>query len=170
MQKKKNQKSKFKTHLHKPQIHLLSGSTLVIIGLIGVAAYFYYKTPNELSAAPTASQIKQGERIFAQSCAVCHGDKGQGEDPSQPMGGVKDNGVFRAPALNGTGHMWHHPNAMLFNIVKNGSVAESPMKGFNGKLSDEEIVSVINYLKSLWPEKIRVGHAKREEVIKQNLQ
>ena len=33
------------------------------------------------------------------------------------------------------------------------------MRGFGDRLSDEKIVAVIQYFKSLWPEKIRTHHA-----------
>ena len=72
---------------------------------------------------------------------------------------MKDQGGYLAPALNGTGHAWHHPDEVLFRIIHEGSIAEdSPMRGFAGKLSDSEIVASIHYFKSLWPEEILNRH------------
>ncbi len=132
--------------------------------LLGVVAYNYYTPPVSLSAAPTADNINTGAQLFAKNCASCHGPGARGQDPQQPMGGTLPNGGYLAPALNGTGHAWHHPNEMLFNIIKNGSIADdSSMLGFKGKLSDDEIVMVIQYFKSLWPPEIQMRHAQRSQ-------
>ncbi len=137
---------------------------LVLLPLLLAGGFYFFDGPETAQAAltspPTPAQITEGKELFNQNCASCHGEGAVGEDPRSPKGGVKDNGVYLAPALNGTGHMWHHPNSMLFNTVKHGSVArDSPMRGFEGRLTDEEIVSVIQYLKSLWPQEIQLRHS-----------
>jgi len=33
------------------------------------------------------------------------------------------------------------------------------MRGFKDKLSDDDIVAVLQYVKSLWPDEIQVRHA-----------
>ncbi len=100
--------------------------------------------------------IAQGEQLFAQNCAVCHGPQARGEDPAQSRGGVKPGGSYLAPALNGTGHAWHHGPDQLFRIVKEGSPAEkSTMKGWQGRMSDAEIRAVIAYFQTLWPPPVR---------------
>jgi mono/diheme cytochrome c family protein len=44
---------------------------------------------------------------------------------------------------------------VLFRIVKEGSPAQdSPMRGWKGRMSDEEIRSVLAYVRTLWPEGI----------------
>jgi mono/diheme cytochrome c family protein len=35
------------------------------------------------------------------------------------------------------------------------------MRGFKDKLSDDDIVAVLQYVKSLWPDEIQVRHAMR---------
>lgn len=106
-------------------------------------------------AQPTFHSVEAGGRLFRQNCAVCHGPGAEGEDPAQPMGGMKTGGGYIAPALDGTGHTWHHADKILFNIIKNGSKAEgSTMQGFKKSLTDEEIAEIIRYFKTLWPKKI----------------
>ena len=108
---------------------------------------------------PSSKSIAEGKQVFATNCAVCHGEMAVGENSNRPMGGMKDQGGYLAPALNGTGHAWHHPDAVLFNIIQEGSIAEdSPMRGFAGRLSDAEIVASIHYFKSLWPKEILNRH------------
>lgn len=62
-----------------------------------------------------------------------------------------------APPHDESGHTWHHPDQLLFAIVKGGLVPpyapaayESDMPAFAGKLSDEQIWAVLAYIKSHW--------------------
>lgn len=75
------------------------------------------------------------------------------------------SGRMPAPPHDASGHTWHHPDAVLFAIAKNGLVAgvtaprgyESDMPAFGRMLSDEEIVAVLAYIKSTWPENIAMA-------------
>ena len=65
-----------------------------------------------------------------------------------------------APPHDESGHTWHHPDAVLFAITKNGLVApnapqdyESDMPAFAAKLTDDEIWAVLAYIKSHWTSK-----------------
>ena len=103
---------------------------------------------------------RMGHQLYMSNCSTCHGAQGEGQNPNSPKGGINANGTYIAPSLNGAGHTWHHSNEVLFKTVKEGSIAsDSPMRGFGDRLSDEKIVTVIQYFKSLWPEKIRTHHA-----------
>ena len=102
-----------------------------------------------------ADSIARGGDLFAIHCASCHGSQAGGEDSVRPRGGVRANGAFLAPALNGTGHAWHHPPDALFGIVKDGSpAAGSQMRGWAEKMSDGEIAMVLAYIQSLWPQEL----------------
>jgi mono/diheme cytochrome c family protein len=102
-----------------------------------------------------ASTGQDGQALFNQYCAGCHGEKAVGQDPAMRNGGWRDDGSRIAPALNGTAHSWHHEPELLFDYVKTGSVdPESPMPSFGGDLSDGQIHAIIHYFQSLWPEKI----------------
>ena len=154
------QKTKKLSRIRSKHLWLWAGLALFII--LGVWAYFYYQTPTTLSATSTPAQIALGEQLYSENCLSCHGAKATVENPVQSRGGQKDEGSYLAPALNGKGHAWHHPNEMLYSIVKDGSIAkDSPMQGFKDKLSDEDIVAVLQYVKSLWPDEIQVRHAIR---------
>ena len=112
-----------------------------------------------VSMAPSPEQIARGKALFAENCAICHGPQARGQNPSTPRGGKTGAGVYIAPALNGTGHAWHHPADALFKTIRNGSLAsDSPMRGFEGRLGDEEIRDVLGYLFSLWPAKIQARY------------
>ena len=74
--------------------------------------------------------------------------------------------VLPAPPLNGDGHTCHHGDGTLYTYVnKGGKAFESPdLPSFGEILSHEEIIAVIEYLKSLWGDKVaqRLGLMKRE--------
>src|SRR3546814_4402817 len=52
--------------------------------------------------------------------------------------------LFRSPPHDDTGHTWHHPDAVLFDLVKNGLIPgrtapsdyQSDMPAFGSTLSD----------------------------------
>ena len=68
-------------------------------------------------AVSSASKFSSGQEIYAASCAVCHGDGGEG----QPEWHVKRaDGTLPPPPLNGGGHTWHHGDGLLYRIVSDG--------------------------------------------------
>lgn len=122
-------------------------------------------TPSRNGGGATASmtadpeQIARGNALFAQNCAICHGPQARGQDPQSPRGGMTTAGAYIAPALNGTGHAWHHPPDALFDTIKNGSrAADSPMRGFKGRIEDDGIRDVLAYIFSLWPPSIQARY------------
>ena len=75
---------------------------------------------------------------------------------AQNWKGLDEDGHRKAPPLNGTGHTWHHDDKTLHAIIKYGLAKlvknyEGKMIGFEDKLSDKEIDSILAYLKSFWP-------------------
>ena len=139
-----------------------------LIFLLGVYIYQQNSFPlDSLSRTPSQIELSQGSELFTNNCSSCHGIEGVGQNPESPNGGMLDGGGYLAPALNGTGHAWHHPNLVLFKTIKHGSIAsDSSMRAFSDRLSDKEIVMIIHYFKSLWPDPIREKHSNlnKEEV------
>ena len=110
------------------------------------------------NAASSAEVIEQGRQIYADQCASCHGAQLEGQpDWKTPL----PSGRLPAPPHDAGGHTWHHPDDILFRIVKEGTAAivgggyESDMPGFADLLSDAEIRAVLAYIKSTWPERER---------------
>lgn len=94
-------------------------------------------------------QVGEGGRLFAARCATCHGQGAVGWRQPSP------DGRYPAPPLNGTGHAWHHPLQMLFRVVKDGSPGgQGNMPAWGAKLSNAEILAVIAWFQSRWPEKV----------------
>lgn len=108
-----------------------------------------------------AELVALGERVYAEACASCHGAALEGQANWRERGA---DGRLPAPPHDPSGHTWHHPDQQLFALTKVGPAAlagdgyESDMPGFEGTLSDEEIVAALSYIKSRWPPEIRARH------------
>ena len=109
------------------------------------------------------ADIAEGKKLFAKNCAVCHGAEGIG-----PKGDWREklpNGKMKPPPLNGTAHTWHHKPELLKQIIKTGGETYGEnykgwMPQFKDKLSDKQIDSILKYIHSIWPEKIRNDYDK----------
>jgi mono/diheme cytochrome c family protein len=116
------------------------------------------------AAAAQDAQLVMGETLYKESCANCHGADLEG----QPNWRTRlSNDRLPAPPLDASGHTWHHPDSVLIDITKHGPTAivgngyESDMPGFEGVLTDQEIVAIIDYIKSTWPERMRASQESR---------
>ncbi|MCY4579195.1 MAG: cytochrome c [Chloroflexi bacterium] len=119
-------------------------------------------------SVPLFSSSSSGQEIFAANCAVCHGVSGEG----QPDWHIKrSDGTLPPPPLNGDGHTWHHGDGLLYRIIsQGGKTLEDPnypgfksgMPAFGERLTHEETVEVIEYVKSLWGDKSKLGMSIRE--------
>jgi len=101
--------------------------------------------------------VKMGEKIYLEQCASCHGVNLEGQE------GWRDtmiDGMRLAPPHDKSGHTWHHPDEMLFNLTKYGFKAminndyKVSMPVYDGILSDEEIIASLSYIKSTWPKDV----------------
>jgi len=146
-----------------------------VAAIIGAGALAYIASrPSGLAFIDPADEtlVVQGKAIYANNCAACHGEALQGQTNWRER---LPNGRLPAPPHDKTGHTWHHPDAMLVDMVKNGLVPgktappgyESDMPAYAGILTDEEIVAVLAYIKSSWPPKVVQA---QKEVTLQNRQ
>ncbi len=109
--------------------------------------------------ASDTGRVARGKQLYAQACAACHGADLQGQPNWRER---LPNGRMPAPPHDATGHTWHHPDAVLFAITRNGLVPGvtapqgyvSDMPAFGNSMSDEDIIAVLAYIKSTWPEKM----------------
>lgn len=115
--------------------------------------------------------VMQGRAVYTNFCAACHGAALEGQPNWRQR---QSNGRLPAPPHDKTGHTWHHPDDMLFDMVKNGLVPgrtappgyKSDMPAYRDLLTDEEIVAVIAYIKSSWP--AEVLEAQKEVTLQRN--
>lgn len=101
-----------------------------------------------------AARVARGEKVYVQHCAACHGARLEGQPDWRRR---RPDGRMPAPPHDESGHTWHHPDAELFAITRNGLVPPyappgyaSDMPAFAVRLSDDEIWAVLAYIKSRW--------------------
>jgi len=102
----------------------------------------------EGSNLATPENIAAGQQVFVEKCQQCHGVNGIGEAPGDPE--AKDEFGFKAPALNDDAHAWHHSDQNLVSFIQEGSPRNTRMVPFKETLSQDQIESLVAYLKSRW--------------------
>jgi mono/diheme cytochrome c family protein len=143
----------------------IAGFVILLVLLTGGGFWWYSISQSGASGGidiNNAPIVARGKSLYARDCAACHGKNLEGQTPDwrRPL----PDGTFPAPPHDASGHTWHHPDTMLFEITKFGRLRSAPrtnrttMPAFGGKLSDDEIWSVLTYIKSRWPAEIRRRH------------
>jgi mono/diheme cytochrome c family protein len=104
-----------------------------------------------------AARVANGSALYQEYCAACHGVDLEG----QPDWKTPDaDGYLPAPPHDETGHTWHHPDSLLVQIVTEGTEAliggnyRSNMAGFGDVLSEDDILDVMAFIKSTWPDDV----------------
>ena len=97
--------------------------------------------------------IAKGKLAYENNCISCHQVNLSGAENWKEL---DEDGHWKAPPLNGTGHTWHHDDKTLHSIIKYGlaklvSNYQGKMAGFGDVLNDDEIDNVLAYIKSYWP-------------------
>ena len=131
-------------------------STLFVSGFILAVAIFFAATVhaesrgNAAAAAirnpvpSTPASVTAGAAAYKKYCAFCHGVAAKGDGPLAP----KDS---NPPDL--TDAMWVHgsTDGEIFTLITNGAGATSKMVAFKGKMPDQDLWHIINFLRSLGP-------------------
>ncbi|GJM13438.1 MAG: hypothetical protein DHS20C12_18410 [Pseudohongiella sp.] len=113
----------------------------------------YSEAVAEVARWNSAEQIVAGREVFAQNCAVCHGDEAQGTagDWRERL----EDGSFPPPPLDGSAHAWHHPQEILLRVIDYGGEAMGgKMPAFIDVLSQDEKLAAIAYFQSFWSDEI----------------
>ncbi|WP_299416949.1 cytochrome c [uncultured Sulfitobacter sp.] len=148
-------------------------SALIAVGgaaLLGVALYAFSNVSAEADRVILRDNdlaiVALGISVYEANCASCHGADLEGQANWRSPG---EDGRLPAPPHDKTGHTWHHDGDTLFQLTKYGVGAlindpdyVSNMPIYEGVLSDEEIIAVLSYIKSTWPEEIRARHNEME--------
>ena len=142
-------------------------SLAVVLSLLAAALWLWQPQLFEGTATPRlkpddARLLAIGEQVYLKHCAACHGAQLEGQPEWRSRGA---DGRLPAPPHDASGHTWHHPDQVLFDITKLGvaAVAKMPdyasaMPAYQGVLSDEQIVAVLSWIKSRWPPSVRERH------------
>ena len=146
---------------------VITGGGAVLIGAALYAISTMSADIDSIVLRDTDSEtVALGVAVYETNCASCHGTNLEG----QPDWRVSDeDGRLPAPPHDETGHTWHHDGDTLFQLTKYGVGAlindpdyASNMPVYDGVLSDDEIIAVLSYIKSTWPDDIRARHDEME--------
>ncbi len=88
----------------------------------------------------TDESIAEGSRIYAENCAVCHGDTGLGD-------GVAGASLNPPPANLHKDHVQVLSDGGLFAIIHNG-VENTAMPAFGETLDEDDIWHVVNFIRT----------------------
>ncbi|MDZ7359661.1 MAG: cytochrome c [candidate division KSB1 bacterium] len=102
-----------------------------------------YNTP---IPAATVPQLKRGSELFAQLCASCHGERGDGK--------VAHPGVLLQPPSNFTdaAHATFFSEQARLQIIRQG-IAGTAMMGWGEVLPENDILAIYLYIRYLYQSK-----------------
>ena len=128
---------------------------LIILSFIFINQISYAHSHFPITRDSTL-MTSRGKIIYESNCVSCHQVNLVGVENWKSL---DEDGHRKAPPLNGTGHTWHHNDVSLHNIIKYGLTKivknyEGKMLGFGDNLKDEDIDSVLAYIKSFWPDDV----------------
>jgi mono/diheme cytochrome c family protein len=138
-------------------------AVLALVVLAGAAFYEWRGSAVPRIDADDKVRVAEGQAVYRAQCARCHGANLEGQPNWKER---QANGRLPAPPHDASGHTWHHPDAQLFGIVKQGLAPfvdpgyQSDMPAFEGTLSEEQVAAVLAYIKSTWPPEIRERQAR----------
>ena len=127
----------------------------------------YFSSPLDKAEAGISLQHKDrdsvelGKAIYAENCASCHGVVLAGQANWRQRDA---EGYLPAPPHDESGHTWHHPDSYLFLMTKHGieeiigKSYPNNMPVFEDKLTDDEIIAALSYIKSTWSSRIQRKH------------
>jgi mono/diheme cytochrome c family protein len=100
------------------------------------------KVKNPVKA--TAASVTAGAAAFKKYCSFCHNADAKGNGPLAPKG------TMPADLTDAT---WDRgsTDGEIFAVIMEGAGPKFDMKGFKGKIPDQDAWHVVNYLRSLGP-------------------
>jgi cytochrome c6 len=119
----------------KPQHHMIFASSKLLVSFVGLA--FSVASIAWANASPDGAA---SSATFRTKCAMCHGQDGGGSEVGKSMN-VPD---LRSPTVQKL------PDAELAQIISNG---KGGMPSFKSSLSEDQIHSMVSYIRSLHQKK-----------------
>ena len=124
---------------------MVAAATLFAVGVQaqsgGAAAASAMKSP----VPPTAASVTSGAAAYKKYCAFCHGVGAEGNGPLAPEGSDPPDLTDETWTLGST-------DGEIFTVMANGAGDGSVMIPFKGKMPDQDLWHIVNYLRSLGPE------------------
>jgi alcohol dehydrogenase (quinone), cytochrome c subunit len=95
----------------------------------------------------TRKSITQGKQMFLIHCVNCHDEDGRG------LNRRDFNSTAPADLTDPENYLHGVSPDAIFASVRNGTKEDMP--AFQGKLSDDQIWNIVNFVRNLWPEEKR---------------
>lgn len=121
---------------HRPAEALAGGfALLALLAFVGVRVAS--SLPSDGSSRVSTEVLAAGEALYQNGCAACHGSEGEGS--AQP--------TIPAPPLDGSAHSWHHSDAQIVGLIRQGG---TQMPAVGASWNDDEVEAVLSFVKSRW--------------------
>jgi cytochrome c oxidase cbb3-type subunit III len=93
--------------------------------------------------AGTPDSVAQGRRVYQRLCSRCHGPEGKGDGAAA--------GAVQPPDL--TDDQWDYGSSdgEIYSVIHDGT--SNDMEGYAERINDTDIWNLVNYLRSLGPQK-----------------
>src|SRR5690242_532122 len=88
-----------------------------LLAMAGIRLLGVFEAARGQADANDPAQVENGQLVYAEYCASCHGEKLEGQPNWQRR---LPNGRLPAPPHDESGHTWHHPDDHLFEVTKYG--------------------------------------------------
>ena len=112
-------------------------------GMIGVAlASTLLASAFQNPVPSTPKSVETGRQLFQKYCKGCHGENATGDGPLAP----KD---VHPPNLTDAEWKYGATDGEIFSNIREGIGPKFDMKSWKSRMTDAEIWSVVNYLRSI---------------------
>ena len=89
-----------------------------------------------------AASISTGRTVYQKYCRFCHGPEGLGDGPSAPKGSSPSDLTDKQWVRGST-------DGEIFIVLRDGAGPKFEMKGFKGRMTDQEMWHVVNFIRSI---------------------
>jgi mono/diheme cytochrome c family protein len=93
--------------------------------------------------ASTPESIAAGKRVYARLCSRCHGSEGKGDGAA--------GGTVQPSDLSDDRWDYGSSDGEIFSAIHDGTSTD--MEGYAQRISDTDIWNIVNFLRSLGPQK-----------------
>jgi mono/diheme cytochrome c family protein len=119
-------------------VNAMKKGILLFVGALGVVLNVSW-----VFAQDSQGDSQRGQAIYQQHCLRCHGFNGNGEGPDAPFLIVPPTNFFSEQSRV-------KADLELLMVIAHGSIF-SPMHGWRGQLTDQEMWDVLRYIRQLAP-------------------
>lgn len=131
-----------------PSTVVFAVAALILAVAINVQAQLPGGSPDAAKVknpvASNAASVTAGAAAFKKYCSFCHGVAAKGDGPLAPKGTMPAD-LTDATWTRGTS------DGEIFAVLMAGAGPKFDMKGFKGKIPDQDAWHIVNYLRSLGP-------------------